>query len=1098
MRFLSSFSSFLQTILRERPQRYSAGASHVGIQQLEARCLLTSFHPFDLNSLDGSNGFRMTLSDSSAAFWDVSDAGDVNGDGFDDVLLGADVASASYVVFGKASGFNPNVNLSALDGTDGFRIRGISDFAGTSVSRAGDVNGDGFGDVIVGAPENGAAGFFSGRSYILFGKAANFSATVEVSSLTGNDGWRLDSSIPFEGVGTSVSGAGDVNGDGFDDVIVGAGGAGGFNGTTAAATYVVFGKSGPTSPLTLANLDGDSGFSVDPINGVLNVSVSRAGDMNGDGFDDVVFASGNKTYVVFGKPSNFPANFDLSTLNGSTGFSFDGGSQVSDAGDVNGDGFDDVIVGDTSRSYVIFGKGTGFAPTLAPISLNGTNGFRIDEAAVGDSAGTVSSAGDVNGDGVDDLLIGAFNADPDARNNAGQSYVVFGKTDPFSAFFILGDIDGTNGFRIDGLEANDRLGISVSNTGDLNNDGFEDIVVSELRSRGDIYVIFGGDGSISPRQQTPDAIGVHRGTRFYQDANGNRNWDGVTAGDILKNFNVAGTPLIGDWDGDGFDEIGIHSGANFYLDANANGRWDGPTGGDVLTTFGNNNDTPIVGDWNGDGIDSIGVHRGTEFFLDVNGNGVWDGQAIDRLSIFSIVGGTPIIGDWNGDGSDAVGIHRGRNFYRDVNGNGQWDVSSDVVTAFGNTGDTPIVGDWNGDGFDSIGTHSDRWFSLDFDGNGVWDGPGIDARHVFGTAGDTPIIGRWKPVNQDSIGINRGTRFYRDATTNGLWDGVEAGDVLTNFLSGTPVIGDWNNDGFDEIGTRIGEAFYLDANANGAWDGAVGGDVLSTFNISGGTPIVGDWNGDGSDKIGVQRGTTFYLDLNANRRWDGVNGGDRVQIFNVIGTAIIGDWNGDGRDEIGMHQGANFFRDLNGNGTWDGVGGGDVVSTFGAATDTPIIGDWNGDGIDTIGVHRGRQFYRDVSGNGRWDGPTIDAVSVFGIANDIPIIGRWDRSDGSSPTAGESAGNTNWTTSIVATSTANSVAEIALFRDEEFVLQVHGDARYGDKQTAVSSPQVADRDRWSSQSQALPATDDSDRESTVPNELELETVFKDVLGLRLF
>ncbi|WP_445636437.1 hypothetical protein NSTC745_01338 [Nostoc sp. DSM 114161] len=252
------------------------------------------------------------------------------------------------------------------------------------------------------------------------------------------------------------------------------------------------------SVFNLSNLNGSNGFAINGIAGNDNSgnSVSSAGDINGDGFDDLLigarradpngFDSG-QAYVVFGNSTGFGATLNLSTLNGSNGFAINGnvagdqlGVSVSSAGDINSDGFDDLLIGgafadpngtNSGQSYVVFGKSTGFGATLNPSTLNGSNGFTINGIAAGNQLGvSVNTAGDVNGDGFDDLILGAFFADPNGTNS-GQSYVVFGKSTGFSATLDLSTLNGSNGFVIYGIAANDNSGNSVSSAGDINGDG---------------------------------------------------------------------------------------------------------------------------------------------------------------------------------------------------------------------------------------------------------------------------------------------------------------------------------------------------------------------------------------------------------------------------------------------------------------------------------------------------------------------------------------------------------------------------------------------------------------------------------------------------
>jgi hypothetical protein len=147
------------------------------------------------------------------------------------------------VVFGKAGGFGATFNLSTLDGSNGFKLQGeaAGDLSGRSVSGAGDVNGDGFDDLILGADGADPNGSGSGSSYVVFGKAGGFGATLNLSTLDGSNGFKLNGEAANDRSGISVSGAGDVNGDGFADLILGADGAAP-NGSNSGASYVIFGQ----------------------------------------------------------------------------------------------------------------------------------------------------------------------------------------------------------------------------------------------------------------------------------------------------------------------------------------------------------------------------------------------------------------------------------------------------------------------------------------------------------------------------------------------------------------------------------------------------------------------------------------------------------------------------------------------------------------------------------------------------------------------------------------------------------------------------------------------------------------------------------------
>ena len=427
----------------------------------------------------------------------VSNAGDVNGDGLDDLIVGAFFADPngklsagkSYVVFGKAN--SSAINLSAIadasNPTGGFVINGETryDRSGYSVSSAGDVNGDGLDDLIVGAYNANLTGKpNAGKSYVVFGKAnssaINLSAIADASNPLG--GFVINGEAASDYSGHSVSSAGDVNGDGLDDLIVSAYGADPSGKSGAGKSYVVFGKTNSSAIDLSAIADASNPTGGFVINGEAKYdrsgfSVSSAGDVNGDGLDDLIVGASNarsyagKSYVVFGKANS--SAIDLSaiadTSNPLGGFVINGeaasdwsGFSVSSAGDVNGDGLDDLIVGaygaDPSgksyagKSYVVFGKANSSAINLSAIAdaNNPIGGFVINGEAVLDSSGfSVSSAGDVNGDGLDDLIVGGYQADPSGKSSAGKSYVIFGKTG--TGAIDLANLDGDSKYAIDYL-----------------------------------------------------------------------------------------------------------------------------------------------------------------------------------------------------------------------------------------------------------------------------------------------------------------------------------------------------------------------------------------------------------------------------------------------------------------------------------------------------------------------------------------------------------------------------------------------------------------------------------------------------------------------
>lgn len=751
------------------------------IERLEERTLLAS-SVFELASLlpenggNGTSGFVLNgVQTADGSGLSVSSAGDVNGDGFDDVIIGAlatlrngdRFVGEAYVVFGKQGGFAASDSLSNLNGTNGFVIGGndVEDYSGRAVSSAGDVNGDGFDDLIIGATGGDPNGVGeAGETYVIFGKAGGFASRLSLSSLNGSNGFVLNGINTGDKSGSAVSSAGDVNGDGFGDLIIGTYAASPGGNEAAGESYVVFGKaSGFTASFDLASLDGTSGFVVSGIDtgDQSGGSVSSAGDINGDGFDDVIIGApggdpkgvedAGESYVIFGKASGFATNLNLSSLDGSNGFVINGigranyvGISVSTAGDMNGDGFDDLIIGasslppfeadaDLGNSYIVFGKANGFAASLDLSSINGRNGFALSGAGF-----SVSAAGDVNRDGFADVIVGTPAADPNGMTDAGEAYVIFGKAGGYDLSMSLLNINGQNGFAISGIYEGDYAGLAVSSAGDVNGDGFDDLVVGAFGAdpngnevSGQTYVVFGSDSSepCDPIAGDWDGDGdtdmaIFRAGTWYLDSNGTPGWQ---ASDTTLSFGVAiDRPVVGDWDGNGIDDVGVFRDGTWYLDSNGTPGWQW---NDTVINFGVAIDQPIAGDWNNDGVDTIGVYRGGAWYLDTNGTPGW--QWNDTATLLGVASDIPLVGDWDGNGDDNLGVLRGRTWYLDTNSSLGWQWNDTAINyGVGYPVDVPVVGDWDGTGDDNLGvvrSVNNVWY-LDSNGQLGFQGTDVGTR----------------------------------------------------------------------------------------------------------------------------------------------------------------------------------------------------------------------------------------------------------------------------------------------------------------------------------------------------------------------------------
>ena len=383
---------------------------------------------------------------------------------------------------------------------------------GVSVAAMGDLNGDGIAEIVAGVPGNSDKSAGGGRVYITFGKPAGGGATALGDPLTQ---MRIDGANVNDHAGVALAGIADQNGDAAPDLLIGAALADRGAAADAGTVYVVFANALAASvDLNDLNTAGSGeGFAIrgEAAGDRAGAALGAIGDLNGDGRADIlVGAAGSNAggvdsgaaYVVWGRATDTPVVLTAATA-GTAGFRIVGeaagdavGTALVAIADLNGDGKAEILVSapgndaggtDAGAAYVVFGKASGTAVNLDDVAI-GIGGFRITGARAGDQAGLrVAALGDVNADGLADMLVSA----------SGEAFVVFGKADTDEV--KLSKVrDGIGGYDIRAEAAGDMLDMVVAGGGDLNRDGINDLVIGARHNSeggaeaGAVYVVWGG------------------------------------------------------------------------------------------------------------------------------------------------------------------------------------------------------------------------------------------------------------------------------------------------------------------------------------------------------------------------------------------------------------------------------------------------------------------------------------------------------------------------------------------------------------------------------------------------------------------------------
>src|SRR5215813_4048922 len=865
----------------------------------------------NLANFNASQGFRIIGgSQPELTGYSVSAAGDVNGDGRTDLLIGAIntngfYSGSAYVIYG--TDFGADIDLAHLTPSQGVRFDGgIETQTGFSVSAAGDVNGDGLGDIIIGAPSPlSFAGQEGGSAFVVFGKAGGLSNT-DLANLAPGDGFRIDGAAVGDQAGYSVASAGDFNGDGFGDLIIGAPGADPDGNTDAGSAYVIFGKASGFDDIDLSNLSPADGFRIDGPSGVqgnlgfelpaeLGTSVAGAGDINGDGYSDIVVGAPGFSlaegvaYVIYGEASGAVNKVGTSGADRLFGGDFD---DTLSGGDGN-----DVIGGKGGTNLVTGGAGSdAFVYALSDQHHDVVTDFRQGEDVI-----------DLRAADIGDFATVQHLLSNDAQGNA----VITTVTNGVSSTVTLTGVSAAQ------LTAADFVFAGNSNDVLTGSDNADDL--------------FGGAGSDSLAGNAgDDRLFGEQGYDNLSGGAGNDSLFGGQDGDSLE-----GGPGADYLDGgDGIDEVTYRTAQTGVTASLASGGTGGDAAGDVYVSienmWGSNFDDVLEGD---DQANSI-------FGLDGN-NVIRGGGGNDQL-----YGGSGNDTFYGGAGADRIDGAGGINYARyddapsgvtvgfaspagsnDGAGDVLINIEGIVGSAFADRlGGTGGVEDLQGGGGDDLLQGRGGNDTLD-GGDGVdqavYSGPRGDYFVSFDAATGTYVVDDLRQGSPDGTDQVRNveTLVFADGSisANSVLDGNPGpiiGDEGDNTLTGTPIA--------DVISGLGGNDTLSGLAGEDVLDGGDGNDVLD-----GGTGI------DTASYASAAQGVSVSLAVAGPQDTGGAGVDTLVSIENLTGSAFDDTLIGDAGDNA-LNGGAGDDIMIGGAGA-DAFDGGDGFDLVSYETDTLVV-----------------------------------------------------------------------------------------------------------------------------------------------------------------